>query len=86
MSTTQTSRKEYPLRKQESTSSKRSARKRDGTLQKLGGFFQSSPTIIHSKGLYRINNNSVFWALCNGLFLLWSVNVYVIKGHVCHVK
>nr|XP_047925108.1 kinesin-like protein KIF20B isoform X1 [Anser cygnoides] len=49
MYTTQTSRKEYPLRKQESTSSKRSARKKDGTLQKLGGFFQSSPTIIHSK-------------------------------------
>ncbi|XP_035423307.1 kinesin-like protein KIF20B [Cygnus atratus] len=49
MSTTQMSRKEYPLRKQESTSSKRSARKKDGTLQKLGGFFQSSPTIIHSK-------------------------------------
>ncbi|XP_035186597.1 kinesin-like protein KIF20B isoform X4 [Oxyura jamaicensis] len=49
MSTTQTSKKEYPLRKQESTSSKRSARKKDGTLQKLGGFFQNSPTIIHSK-------------------------------------
>ncbi|XP_068544064.1 kinesin-like protein KIF20B isoform X3 [Anas acuta] len=49
VSTTQTSRKEYSLRKQESTSNKRSARKKDGTLQKLGGFFQSSPTIIHSK-------------------------------------
>ncbi|XP_071895697.1 kinesin-like protein KIF20B isoform X3 [Anas platyrhynchos] len=49
VSTTQTSRKEYSLRKQESTSNKRSARKKDGTLQRLGGFFQSSPTIIHSK-------------------------------------
>ncbi|XP_071895687.1 kinesin-like protein KIF20B [Anas platyrhynchos] len=49
VSTTQTSRKEYSLRKQESTSNKRSARKKDGTLQRLGGFSQSSPTIIHSK-------------------------------------
>ncbi|KAK4820847.1 hypothetical protein QYF61_007852 [Mycteria americana] len=49
MSTTQSFRKEYPLRKQESTSSKKSAKKKDGTLQKIGDFFQSSPTIIHSK-------------------------------------
>ncbi|XP_009464812.1 PREDICTED: kinesin-like protein KIF20B [Nipponia nippon] len=49
MSTTQSFRKEYPLRKQESTSSKRSAKKKDGTLQKIGDFFQNSPTIIHSK-------------------------------------
>ncbi|NWU74589.1 KI20B protein, partial [Onychorhynchus coronatus] len=49
MSTTQSLRKEYPLRKQESTLSKKSAKKKDGTLQKLGDFFQSSPTIIHSK-------------------------------------
>ncbi|NWT47640.1 KI20B protein, partial [Chroicocephalus maculipennis] len=42
-------RKEYSLRKQESTSSKMSAKKKDGTLQKIGDFFQSSPTIIHSK-------------------------------------
>ncbi|KFQ77663.1 Kinesin-like KIF20B [Phaethon lepturus] len=47
-STTQLFRKEYPLRKQESTSSKKSTKK-DGTLQKIGDFFQSSPTIIHSK-------------------------------------
>ncbi|NXG88991.1 KI20B protein, partial [Stercorarius parasiticus] len=49
MSTTQSFRKEYSLRKQESTSSKMSAKKKDGTLQKIGDFFQSSPTIIHSK-------------------------------------
>ncbi|NXC45963.1 KI20B protein, partial [Penelope pileata] len=49
MSTKQTSRKEYPLRKQESVSSKKSARKKDGTLQKIGDFFQSSPTIIQSQ-------------------------------------
>ncbi|XP_035753277.1 kinesin-like protein KIF20B isoform X2 [Egretta garzetta] len=49
MSTTQSPRKEYSLRKQESTSSKKSAKKKEGTLQKIGDFFQSSPTIIHSK-------------------------------------
>ncbi|KFV19490.1 Kinesin-like KIF20B [Tauraco erythrolophus] len=49
MSAAQSFRKEYSLRKQESTSSKKSAKKKDGTLQKLGDFFQSSPTIIHSK-------------------------------------
>ncbi|XP_074448584.1 kinesin-like protein KIF20B isoform X2 [Larus michahellis] len=49
MSTTPSFRKEYSLRKQESTSSKMSAKKKDGTLQKIGDFFQSSPTIIHSK-------------------------------------
>ncbi|NWU12485.1 KI20B protein, partial [Cephalopterus ornatus] len=49
MSTTQSLRKEYRLRKQEYTLSKKSAKKKDGTLQKLGDFFQSSPTIIHSK-------------------------------------
>ncbi|NXO52160.1 KI20B protein, partial [Aramus guarauna] len=48
-STTQSFRKEYSLRQQESTSSKKSAKKKDGTLQKIGDFFQSSPTIIHSK-------------------------------------
>ncbi|XP_030900519.2 kinesin-like protein KIF20B [Melopsittacus undulatus] len=42
-------RKPYPLRKQETTSSKNSAKKKDGTLQKIGDFFQSSPTIIQSK-------------------------------------
>ncbi|XP_061315169.1 kinesin-like protein KIF20B isoform X1 [Pezoporus flaviventris] len=42
-------RKPYPLRKQESTSSKNSAKKNGGTLQKIGDFFQSSPTIIQSK-------------------------------------
>ncbi|CAM9460317.1 unnamed protein product, partial [Bubo scandiacus] len=42
-------RKEHPLRKQGSTSRKMSAKKKDGTLQKIGDFFQSSPIIIHSK-------------------------------------
>ncbi|NXG51311.1 KI20B protein, partial [Psilopogon haemacephalus] len=42
-------RKEYSLRKQESTSSIKSSKKKDGTLQKIGDFFQSSPTIFHSK-------------------------------------
>ncbi|NXN47112.1 KI20B protein, partial [Rhinoptilus africanus] len=42
-------RKEYSLRKQESTSNKMSAKKKDGTLQKIGDFLQSSPTIIQSK-------------------------------------
>lgn len=54
MSTTQLSRKGYPLRKQKSSSSK-SGKKKDGTLRKIEDFFQNSPTIIHSKGLYRIN-------------------------------
>ncbi|KFV46244.1 Kinesin-like KIF20B [Tyto alba] len=49
MSSTQSFRKEYSLRKQVSTSCKKSAKKKDGTLQKIGDFFQSSPTIIHSK-------------------------------------
>ncbi|NXJ67484.1 KI20B protein, partial [Rostratula benghalensis] len=49
MSTTQSFRKEYSLRKQKSTSSNLSAKKKDGTLQKIGDFFQSSPTIIQSK-------------------------------------
>ncbi|NWI92742.1 KI20B protein, partial [Pitta sordida] len=49
MSTTQSLRKEFPLRKQESTLSKKSDKKKEGTLQKIGDFFQSSPTIIHSK-------------------------------------
>ncbi|KFP43149.1 Kinesin-like KIF20B, partial [Chlamydotis macqueenii] len=49
MSTTQSFRKEHPFRKQESTSSKKSAKKKEGTLQKIGDFFQSSPTVIHSK-------------------------------------
>ncbi|XP_074713547.1 kinesin-like protein KIF20B [Strix uralensis] len=49
MSSTQKKRKEYPLRKQESTSRKKSAKKKDGTLQKIGDFFQSSPVIFHSK-------------------------------------
>ncbi|XP_063261730.1 kinesin-like protein KIF20B [Prinia subflava] len=49
MATAQSLRKEYPLRRQESTLSKKSAKKKDGTLQKIGDFFQSSPTIIHSK-------------------------------------
>ncbi|NXA26064.1 KI20B protein, partial [Ibidorhyncha struthersii] len=48
MSTTQSPRKQYSLRKQASTSSTMSAKKKDGTLQKIGDLFQSS-TIIHSK-------------------------------------
>ncbi|NWY64172.1 KI20B protein, partial [Erithacus rubecula] len=48
MATSQSLRKEYPLRRQNSTLNKKSAKK-DGTLQKIGDFFQSSPTIIHSK-------------------------------------
>ncbi|NWW18592.1 KI20B protein, partial [Falcunculus frontatus] len=49
MSTAQSLGKEYPLRRQESSLSKKSAKKKDGTLQKIGDFFQSSPIIIHSK-------------------------------------
>ncbi|XP_074855640.1 kinesin-like protein KIF20B [Carettochelys insculpta] len=47
--TTESFKKEYPLRKQVSTSSTKSTPKKDGTLQKLGDFFQSSPKIIHAK-------------------------------------
>ncbi|KAM6105822.1 LOW QUALITY PROTEIN: kinesin-like protein KIF20B [Pterocles gutturalis] len=49
MSVPQSLRKEYPLRKRGSPPSKKPAKKKDGTLQKIGDFFQSSPTIIHSK-------------------------------------
>ncbi|NXV00844.1 KI20B protein, partial [Cettia cetti] len=49
MAATQSLRKEYPLRRQESALNKKSVKKKDGTLQKIGDFFQSSPTIIHSK-------------------------------------
>ncbi|NWT14883.1 KI20B protein, partial [Vireo altiloquus] len=49
MSTAQSLGKEYSLRRQESSLSKKSAKKKDGTLQKIGDFFQSSPIIIHSK-------------------------------------
>ncbi|NWI42810.1 KI20B protein, partial [Picathartes gymnocephalus] len=49
MATAQSLRKERPLRRQDSTLNKKSAKKKDGTLQKIGDFFQSSPTIIHSK-------------------------------------
>ncbi|XP_019357657.1 PREDICTED: kinesin-like protein KIF20B [Gavialis gangeticus] len=49
VSNSQSFRKEYPLRNQQSTASMKSTRKKDGTLQKLGDFLQSSPTIIHSK-------------------------------------
>ncbi|NWW02387.1 KI20B protein, partial [Oreocharis arfaki] len=49
MSTAQSLGKEYHLRRQESSLSKKSAKKKDGTLQKIGDFFQSSPIIIHSK-------------------------------------
>ncbi|XP_053928226.1 kinesin-like protein KIF20B [Cuculus canorus] len=49
VSTTESFRKERPIRKQESTSSKKLAKKKDGALQKIGDFFQSSPAIMHSK-------------------------------------
>ncbi|KAM9549791.1 kinesin-like protein KIF20B isoform 2-T2 [Guaruba guarouba] len=52
-------RKPYPLRKQESTSSKNSSKKKDGTLQKIGDFFQSSPTIIQSKEPESIKENEL---------------------------
>ncbi|XP_021254331.1 kinesin-like protein KIF20B isoform X2 [Numida meleagris] len=42
-------RKEYSLREREPTSSKKLASKKDAALQKIGNFFQSSPSIIHSK-------------------------------------
>lgn len=72
MSTTQSLRKERPLRKQESSSSKKSAKKKDVTIQKIGDFFQSSPTIIHSKGLYRINNAYfVFSGYCGVAFFFY---------------
>ncbi|NXL71385.1 KI20B protein, partial [Leptocoma aspasia] len=49
MATSQSLRKEYSLRRQDSTLNKKIAKKKDGTLWKIGDFFQSSPTIIHSK-------------------------------------
>ncbi|NWV59463.1 KI20B protein, partial [Malurus elegans] len=49
VSTAQSLKKEYPLRSQESTLSKKSAKRKDGTLQKIGDFFQTSPSIISSK-------------------------------------
>ncbi|NXP05318.1 KI20B protein, partial [Thinocorus orbignyianus] len=48
VSTTQSFRKEYSLRKQKSSSSV-SDKKKDGTLQKIGDFLQNSPNIFHSK-------------------------------------
>ncbi|XP_075697323.1 kinesin-like protein KIF20B isoform X2 [Rhinoderma darwinii] len=41
--------KKLTLRKQPSTSSTASTQKKDGTLQKLGEFLQSSPSIFHTK-------------------------------------
>ncbi|NXH97596.1 KI20B protein, partial [Pachycephala philippinensis] len=49
VSTAQSPGKEYSLRRQGSSLIKKSAKKKDGTLQKIGDFFQSSPNIIHSK-------------------------------------
>ncbi|NWJ03845.1 KI20B protein, partial [Crypturellus undulatus] len=49
MPTTHSFKREYSLRKQESASSTKSVRKKEGTLQKIGDFFQGSPAIIHSK-------------------------------------
>lgn len=67
MATAQSLRKEYSLRRQESTLNKKSAKKKDGTLQKIGDFFQSSPTIIHSKGVYSINKAYfLFSGCCSG--------------------
>lgn len=51
----QKSRKEYFLRKRVRTSGKRLTRMNDGTLQKVGDFLQSTPSIIHSKGWCRIS-------------------------------
>ncbi|NWI19085.1 KI20B protein, partial [Crypturellus soui] len=49
MPTTHSFKREYSLRKQESASSTKSVGKKEGTLQKIGDFFQGSPAIIHSK-------------------------------------
>lgn len=80
MSTTQSSRKEYALRKQKSSSNK-SGKKKDGTLQqKIEDFFQNSPTIIHSKGLYRINKAySMLSEHCRMAFFYYKLIVYVPK-------
>ncbi|XP_042674609.1 kinesin-like protein KIF20B [Centrocercus urophasianus] len=43
------SRKEYFLRKRVCTSGRRLTSRSDGTLQKVGDFLQSTPSIIHSK-------------------------------------
>ena len=79
MSSTKLFRNVYPLRKQESTSSKKSAKKKDGTLQKIGGFFQSSPVIFHSKGLYRINKAySMLSGYCRRAFFYCNLLMYVL--------
>ncbi|NWS70147.1 KI20B protein, partial [Crotophaga sulcirostris] len=49
VSTTESPRKECPLGKQDSASSKTSAKKKEVTLQKMRDFLQSSPAIIHTK-------------------------------------
>ncbi|MGH0119700.1 UNVERIFIED_CONTAM: hypothetical protein FKN15_058653 [Acipenser sinensis] len=41
--------RQSPLRQQTSCSSLRSVSKKDGALQKIGDFFQSSPALLHSK-------------------------------------
>ena len=61
----QKSRKEYFLRKQVRTSSKRLTSKKDATLQETGDYLQSSPPIIHSKGWCRISTiDSMFSRHC----------------------
>ncbi|XP_058882414.1 kinesin-like protein KIF20B isoform X1 [Acipenser ruthenus] len=47
-----------PLRKRTSYSSLRSVSKKDGALQKIGEFFQSSPTLLHSKAKKLIGSRS----------------------------
>lgn len=72
-------RKPYPLRKQESTSIKNSTKKKDGTLQKIGDFFQSSPTIIQSKGLYRTNkSHCIFSGHCRIAFFYCNLLIHIL--------
>ncbi|XP_056371566.1 kinesin-like protein KIF20B [Oenanthe melanoleuca] len=49
MAASQSVTKEYPSRRQDSTRNQKSAKKKQGRLQKIGNFFQSSSTVIYSK-------------------------------------
>ncbi|XP_058840978.1 kinesin-like protein KIF20B isoform X2 [Acipenser ruthenus] len=51
--------RQSPLRQQTSCSSLRSVSKKDGALQKIGDFFQSSPTLLHSKAKKLIGSLSI---------------------------
>ncbi|KAK1164591.1 kinesin-like protein KIF20B [Acipenser oxyrinchus oxyrinchus] len=51
--------RQSPLRQQTSYSSLRSVSKKDGALQKIGDFFQSSPTLLHSKAKKLIGSLSI---------------------------